>query len=108
MVRLFGVDGTQMCRIDHWLLQLVEGSLVHSRPRSRNVCFKHRGQRGRYSLESFDKLLVKPTQPNKLSNIMDGGGSRANSNDLDRFGVHVYSIFIEDVSAKRDSRLEER
>ena len=108
LIRLLGVHGTQMCRIDHCLLQRVECSLVYSCLLPLKVCFNHRGQRGRHSLESFDKLLVKSTQPDKLSNLMNSRWRRRTSNDLDLFSVHVYSIFIDDVSAKPDSSLEER
>ena len=107
MVRLSGVDSTQMCRTDHCLLQLVKCSLMHGCPLPFEICFKHCVERSRYSLEFFDKLLVKSTQPHKLSNFMDGGQSRPTLNDLDLFEVYVYSIFIDDVSAKRNSRLEE-
>ena len=72
------------------------------------VRLKHRGQRGCDSLEPFDKLLVKSTQPDKLSNLMNGGGRRPTPNDLDLFGVHVYSILISGVSAKGYLTLEER
>ena len=71
------------------------------------ICLKHRGQRGCNSLEPLDKLLVKSTQPDKLSKFMNRGGRRPTSNDLDLFEVHVYSIFIDDVSAKGYSTLEE-
>ena len=53
-------------------------------------------------MESFDKLLVKSTQPDKVSNFLGGGRSRPASNDLELFRVHVYSIFIDDVSAKKN------
>ena len=72
------------------------------------VCLKHRGQRGWDSLESFDKLLVKSTQSNELSNFMNRSWRRPTSNDLDLFEVHVYSIFVDDVSAEGYSTLEER
>ena len=71
------------------------------------ICLKHRGQRGCDSLEPFEKLLVKSTQPGKFSNFMNRGGRRPTSNILDLFGLHVYSIFIDDVSAKGYSTLEE-
>ena len=70
-------------------------------------CFKPRGEGSGYVLESFDKLLIKSTQPDKLSNLMDRGWRRPTSNNFDLFRVHVYCIFIDDVSAKRNSRLEE-
>ena len=89
-------------------LRCVEGSLVSSVPLPLEVCFKHRGQRGHHSLESFNKLLVKSKQPNKLSNFKNGGWRRPISKDLDLFGVHVYSISIDGVSAKGYSSLEER
>ena len=89
-----------MCRIYHCLFQLVEGSLVYSRLLPLKVCFKHRGERGRYSLDSFKKLLVKSTQPDKFSNFMEGGRRKSCSNDLDLLRIHVYSIFPDDVSAK--------
>ena len=107
VIRLPRVYGTQMWRIDHCLLQLVKGSLVYSCPLPLEVCLHHCGQRGRYTLEFFDKLLVKSTQPDKLSNFMNGGWRRPTSNDLELFGVDVYSIFIDDVSAKGCSTLEE-
>ena len=72
------------------------------------VCLKHRGQRGCNSLEPFDKLLVKSTQSNELSNFMNRSWRRPTSNDLDLFGVHVYSIFVHDVSTEAYSPLEER
>ena len=71
------------------------------------ICFKHRGKRSRYSLESLDTLLVKLTHPVKLLKFMDGGRCRPTSICRDLFGVHVYSIFIDDVSAKWNSRPEE-
>ena len=108
MVWLSGVDGTQMCRIDHCLLQLVEGGLMYRCPLPFAICSQHRGWRSRHSLESFDKLLVKSTQPDKLSNFMDVGRQRPTLNDLDLFRVPVYSIFIDHVSAERDWRLQER
>ena len=58
-------------------------------------------------MESFDELLVKSTQPDKLSNFMNRGGRRPTLNDLDLFGVDVYLIFIDDVSAKGYSTVEE-
>ena len=108
MIRLLGVNGTQMCRIDHCLFQLAEGSLVSGCALRIKVCSKHRAQRGGYSLKSFDTLLVKSTQPNKPSNFMDGGRRRPTSNYIDLFGVRVYSIFIDAVSPKGYSSLEER
>ena len=80
---------------------------MHSCPLPLKMCLKHRGQRGCDSLDSFDKLLVKSTQSDKLSNLMNRGGRRPTSNDLDLFKVHVYSIIIDDVSAKGYSTLEE-
>ena len=77
-------------------------------PLSLEVCLNHRGQRGCDSLEPFDKLLVKSTQSNELSNFMNRSWRRPAWNDLDLFGVHVYSIFVDDVSAERYSALEER
>ena len=108
MVRLSGVDSTQMCCIEHCLLQVVSGGLIYGCPLRFKICFKRRGERSRYSVESFDKLLVKSTKPNELSSPMDGGGRMPTLNDLDLFEVHVYSIFIDEVSAKRNSKLEER
>ena len=78
MGRLSGVDGTQMCRLDHWLLQLVKSSLMYDCRLRFEICFKHRGKRSCYSPESFDKLLVKSTQPDKMTNFMDGGRRRPN------------------------------
>ena len=72
------------------------------------LCLKHRGQRGGGSLEPFDKLLVKSTQSNELSNFMNRSWRRPTSNDLALFGVHVYSIFVDDVSTEGYSALEER
>ena len=97
-----------MLRTNHRLLQLVEGSWMHGCPLPFEICFQHHGERSRYSLEFFDKLLVKSTQPDKLSNFMDGGLCRPTSNYLDLFGVHVYAVFIDDVSPKRPSGLEKR
>ena len=70
VIRLSGVDSTEMCRTDHRLPQLVEGSLVDGCPFPLEVCLKHCSQRGCDSLEPFDKLLVKSTQSNELSNFM--------------------------------------
>ena len=81
---------------------------MHGCPLPLEVCFEHRGQRGRNSLESFDKLLVKCTQPDNPSNFMKGGWRRPISNDLDLLGIHVYSVIIDDVSAKGYSSPEER
>ena len=72
-----------------------------------DVCLEHRGRRGCDSLEPFDKLLVKSTQSNELSNLMNRSWRRPTSNDLDLFGVHVYSIFVHDVSTEGYSTLEE-
>ena len=62
------------------------------------VCLKSRGQRGCDSLEPFDKLLVKSTQSNELSNFLNRSWRRPTSNELDLFGVRVYSICVDDVS----------
>ena len=97
-----------MCPIDHRPLQLVEESLMDGCPFPLEVCLKHRCQRGRNSSEAFDKLLVKSTQSNELSNFMNRSWRRPTSNDLDLFGVHVYSIFVDDVSTEGYSTLEER
>ena len=107
VIRLSMVDSTEMCRIDHRLLQLVEGSLMDGCPFPLKVCLKDRGQRGCGSLDPFDKLLVKSTQSNELSNFMNRSWRRPTSNDLDLFGVHVYSIFVDDVSTEGYSTLEE-
>ena len=80
---------------------------MHSCPLPLKICLKHRARRGCNSLEPFNKLLVKSTQPDKLSNFILSGGRRPTSNDLDLFGVHVYSIFMDDESAKGYSTLEE-
>ena len=72
------------------------------------VCLKHCGHRGCDSLEPFDKLLIKSTQSNDLSIFMNRSRRRPTSNDLDVFGVHVYSIFVDDVSAEGNLTLEER
>ena len=72
------------------------------------VCLKHCGQRGCYSLEPFDKLLVRSTQSDELSNFMNRSRRRPTSNDLDLFGVHVYFISVDDVSTEGYSTLEER
>ena len=71
------------------------------------VCLKHRGQRGCNSLEPFDKLLVKSSQSNELASFMNRSWLRPTLNDLDLFGVHVYSIFVDDVSTEGYSTLEE-
>ena len=71
------------------------------------VCLKHCSQRGCDSLEPFDKLLVKSTQSNELSNLMNRSWRRPTSNDLDLFGVHVYSILVDDVSTEGYSTLKE-
>ena len=80
---------------------------MHSCPLPLKFCLRHGGQRGCNSWEPFDKLLVKFTQPDKLSNFMNCGSRRPTSNDHYLFGVHVYSIFIDDISAKGYSTLEE-
>ena len=69
VIRLSGVDSTEMYRTDHRLLQLVEGSLVDGCPFPLEVCLKHCSQRGYDSLEPFDKLLGKFTQANELSKL---------------------------------------
>ena len=71
------------------------------------VCLEHLGQRGCDSSEPFDKLLVKSTQSNELSNFMNRSRRRPTSNDLDLFGLHVYSIFVDDVSTEGYLTLEE-
>ena len=72
------------------------------------VSLTHRGQRGCNSLELFDKLLVKSTQSNELSNFMNHSWRRPTSNDVNLFGVHVYSIFVDDVCTEGYSTLKER
>ena len=72
------------------------------------VCPKHCGQRGCDSLEPFDKLLVKSTQPDELSNFMNCSRRRPTSNDLNLSRVHVYSISVDDVSAEGYLTLEVR
>ena len=89
------------------LLAIPEKPVPSPSPLPLGVCLKHCGQRGCDSLESFDKLLVICTQPDKLSKFMNGGWRKPTSNDLDFLGVHVYSMFIVDVSAKGYSTLEE-
>ena len=59
-------------------------------------------------MEPFDKLLVKSTQPDELWDFMNRSWWRPISNDLDLFGVHVYSITVDDVSTEGYSTLEER
>ena len=81
---------------------------MYSCPFPLKVCLKHRGHRGCDSLEPFDKLLVKSRQSNELSNLMNHSWQGPTSNDLDLFGVHVYSIFVDDVSTEGYSTLEER
>ena len=81
---------------------------MYSCPFPLEVCLKHRGQRGCDSLEPFDKLLVKSTPSDGLSNFMNRSRRRPTSNDLDLFGVHVYFIFVNDVSTEGYSTLEER
>ena len=76
-------------------------------PSPPEVCLKHRGQRGCNSLEPLDKLLMKSTPSNELSNFMNRSWRRPTSKDLDLFGVHVYSIFVNDVSTEGYSTLEE-
>ena len=72
------------------------------------VCLKHCGHRGCESLEPLDKQLVKSKQSDELSNFMNPSRRRTTSNDFHLFGVHVYSIFVDDVSTERYSTLEER
>ena len=67
---------------------------------SLEVCLKHCGQRGCDSLEPFHKLLIKSTPSDELSNFMNRSRRRPTSNDLDLFGVHVYSISVDDVSTE--------
>ena len=59
---------------------------MYSRPLPLEVCLKHCGQRGCDSSEPFDKLLVKSTQSEELSNFMNRSRRRPTSNDLDLFG----------------------
>ena len=80
---------------------------MYSCPLPLEICLKHCGQGGCNSLEPCDKLLVKSTQPDELSNFMNRGRRRPTSNDLDLFGVHVYSVSIDDVSAEGYSTPEE-
>ena len=80
---------------------------MYSCPLPLEVCLKHCSQRGRDSLEPFDKLLVKSTQPDELLNLVNRSRRRPTSNDLDLFGVHVYSISVDDVSTEGYSTLEE-
>ena len=82
--------------------------MMYGCPFPLEVCLKHRGQRGCDSLEPYDKLLVKFTQFNELSNFMNRSWWRPTSKDLDLFGVHVYFIFVDDVSTEGYSTLEER
>ena len=55
-------------------------------PVSLEVCVKHCGQRRSDSLEPFDKLLVKSTQPDELSNFMNGSWRRPFSNEFHLLG----------------------
>ena len=80
---------------------------MQSCPLPLEICLKHCGQRGCDSLEPFDKVLVKFTQPVELSNFMNRGPRRPASNDLHLVGVHVYSVSIDDVSAEGYSTVEE-
>ena len=57
--------------------------------------------------QTFDKLLEKATQPDELSNFMNRSRRRPTSNHLDFFGVHVYAVSVDDVSAEGYSTLEE-
>ena len=107
VIWLSRVNSTEMCCIHHRPLQLVEGSLTDGCPFPLEVCFQHRSRRGCNSLEPFDKLLVKYTQSNELSNFMNRSWRRPTSNDLDLFGVHVYSIFVDDVPTEGYSTLKE-
>ena len=108
MIQLSGVNGTQIRGTYHCLLQLVEGILMHRFSVPLQICFDYSGETSCYSLETLDKLLVKSADADKLSNFMDGGRSRPTSEDLDLLGVHAYSIFFDDVSAKANSWLKER
>ena len=71
------------------------------------VCLERCGKSCCDSLDPFDKLLVKSGQSDELSNFMNRSRRRPTSNDADLFGVHVYSIFVDDVSTKEYSTLEE-
>ena len=77
-------------------------------PHPLKVCLNHCGQRGCESFEPFDNLRSKSTQSNELSNFMNRSPRRPTSNDLDLLGVHVYSIFVDDVSTEGYLTLEER
>ena len=81
---------------------------MYSFPLPLEVPLKYCGQRGCNSLEPFDKLLVKSTLSDELSKFMNRSRRRQTSNDIDLFGVHVYSIFVDDVSTEGYSTLEER
>ena len=107
VIRLSRVDSTEKSRIDHRLFQLVEGSLMDGCPFGLKECLRRRGQKGCDSLEPLDKLLVKFTQSNEFSNFMNRSWRRPTSNDLDLFGVPVYSIFVDDVSTEGYSTLKE-
>ena len=80
---------------------------MYGRPLPLQICLKHCGQRRCNSLEPFGKLLVSPTKPDELSNFMNRSRQRQTSNDLDLFGVHVYSISVDDVCTEGYSTLEE-
>ena len=71
------------------------------------LCLKHRGQGGCDSLEPCNKLLVKSPNSNDLSNFMNCSWRRPTSNDLDLLEVHVYFIFVDDVSIEGYLTLEE-
>ena len=94
MIRLSGVDGTQMSRIDHCLFELVEGSLVQSCPLLLEICFKHPGQRGRYSPKSCDRLLVqskhKPINCRTSWTVVGGGEPRIHKRVLEPGGTLIY------------------
>ena len=106
MYRWYGCGGSIALRCVALIIACC--SLVHGCPLPFEVCLEHNGEKSCHCLESFDKLLAKSTETNKMSKFMSGGQSRPTSDDLDLLRVRVYSVLINDVSAKSKSWLQER
>ena len=59
-------------------------------------------------MEPFDELLIECARANELSNLVDCSRRWPSSDHLHLVGVHVHSIRVDDVPAKRNPLLKER
>ena len=95
-----------MCRACHGFLQLFKGCLVKCRSLLFEVCFENIGERCRYRLEAFKKLMIKPTETSETPNFMDFGWSGPPSDGLNLPEVHVHPVLVNYIPKKGNWRLE--